>query len=63
MRAALGGYFWIPCPICGRNFGGHEASGYLMISWSRYQAVCRACNEEAQSRNRLWMAAHMSERI
>jgi hypothetical protein len=18
------GYFWLPCPICGENFGGHE---------------------------------------
>jgi len=20
----LGGYFWSPCPLCGRCFGGHE---------------------------------------
>lgn len=19
------GYFWLPCPVCGRMFGGHEA--------------------------------------
>lgn len=19
------GYFWIPCPLCGHHFGGHEA--------------------------------------
>lgn len=18
------GYFWLPCPLCGREFGGHE---------------------------------------
>lgn len=18
------GYFWLPCPLCGRDFGGHE---------------------------------------
>lgn len=18
------GYFWIPCPVCGKDFGGHE---------------------------------------
>ncbi|HEY5989109.1 MAG TPA: hypothetical protein VIV12_22420 [Streptosporangiaceae bacterium] len=23
--AACGGYFWLPCPVCGREFGGHEA--------------------------------------
>jgi hypothetical protein len=21
------GYFWLPCPICGREFGGHEWGG------------------------------------
>ena len=21
------GYFWIPCPLCGREFGGHEGGG------------------------------------
>lgn len=20
------GYFWLPCPICGRMFGGHEVT-------------------------------------
>ena len=20
----LGGWFWSPCPLCGRHFGGHE---------------------------------------
>jgi hypothetical protein len=22
--AHLGGYFWMPCPLCGEMFGGHE---------------------------------------
>lgn len=22
--AAMFGYFWLPCPACGRAFGGHE---------------------------------------
>lgn len=22
--AAVGGYFWAPCPLCGQKFGGHE---------------------------------------
>ena len=25
MYARLFGYFWIPCPVCKRYFGGHEA--------------------------------------
>jgi hypothetical protein len=24
MYAALGGYFWLACPICGQEHGGHE---------------------------------------
>lgn len=24
--AFFGGYFWLPCPSCGRKFGGHEIS-------------------------------------
>lgn len=23
--AFLFGYFWLPCPLCGEMFGGHEA--------------------------------------
>lgn len=22
--AWLGGYFWLPCPVCGEHFSGHE---------------------------------------
>ena len=25
--AWAGGFFWLPCPRCGREFGGHEWSG------------------------------------
>jgi hypothetical protein len=25
--AGTRGYFWLPCPICGRYFGGHEWGG------------------------------------
>lgn len=25
MWAKLFNYFWLPCPICGRTFGGHES--------------------------------------
>lgn len=38
--ALLGGYFWMPCPRCGRKFGGHEhghSSGVGSLG------VCAAC--------------------
>lgn len=22
--ANMNGYFWVPCPLCGEEFGGHE---------------------------------------
>ena len=27
LYAFVAGYFWLPCPRCGREFGGHEKSG------------------------------------
>jgi hypothetical protein len=24
LKANMGGYFWLPCPMCGKMFGGHE---------------------------------------
>jgi hypothetical protein len=27
LYAARRGYFWLPCPVCGREFGGHESHG------------------------------------
>lgn len=28
--AWLFGYFWLPCPLCGKYFGGHEC-GYAVV--------------------------------
>ncbi len=38
--ARLFGYFWIPCPICGRRFGGHEWGATLWTA-GEGRAVCR----------------------
>ena len=27
VKAYMGGYFWLPCPMCGNMFGGHEKGG------------------------------------
>ena len=29
--ARVFGYFWFPCPICGRDFGGHEAAEEALL--------------------------------
>lgn len=36
--AFVGGYFWLPCPRCGRMFGGHEVGGRLGS-----RLTCSAC--------------------
>ena len=29
LHAAVFGFFWLPCPLCGTYFGGHEAE----VAW------------------------------
>ncbi len=54
--ALVNGYFWLPCPICGEEFGGHEASGSLMDGWYRGRSVCPKCVGIADDRNKKFMA-------
>lgn len=52
--AFSGGYFWLPCPICGEEFGGHEwkdPRAVLKTSPHEGWGVCSDCIEEAQRRN------------
>ncbi len=47
------GYFWLPCPVCGRPFGGHEGSGAAVPQRERPGfgwCVCfrKNCVEEAR---------------
>lgn len=59
VRAFIGGYFWLPCPLCGRNFGGHEkGNGFLMTSWAGGMSTCPKCREEARRRNAEWIKAN-----
>jgi hypothetical protein len=52
LSANARGYFWLPCPICGRNFGGNEpGAGMLMHSWSNGTMTCPDCAVEAERRN------------
>lgn len=52
MRAKLGGYYWLPCPVCGRMFGGHESGrgphSTLWDSPNGGRAVCRQCEGSAE---------------
>lgn len=51
LYANLFGYFWLPCPVCKRMFGGHEASFGAVRVGDRRMCVCasRRCQQEAAS--------------
>lgn len=40
--ARVFGYFWLPCPLCGEMFGGHEVNYTEAVSCSdgRHRMVC-----------------------
>ncbi len=41
------GFFWLPCPLCDRAFGGHELAGSVpdpMHGEHRYLSVCAPCS-------------------
>ena len=47
IHAAVFGYFWLPCPVCGEMFGGHEQpSGAVWDDSGRGRVTCPACAEE-----------------
>ncbi len=48
LYAFVMGYFWLPCPLCGEHFGGHEARGEdaLWREYGRGQGVCPRCGED-----------------
>ena len=38
------GYFWLPCPACGKYFGGHESPiGAGIIKDGIGFMVCKSC--------------------
>lgn len=57
LYAHIAGYFWIPCPICGQMFGGHEidadATALYDQSGEGKGIVCpgATCNMTAFTRN------------
>ena len=58
IRARLTGYFWMPCPNCGRMFGGHETGGEtLFVSYQRGVGLTtcndNACRTEVEQKNKL----------
>lgn len=47
LRAWIGGYFWLPCPVCDRMFAGFECTGHLRTPIGEPdQATCHRCPGE-----------------
>ena len=49
------GYFWLPCPVCGTEFGGHEVppTTPLVSDDGSAHVVCsHACGDKAKELNR-----------
>jgi len=42
------GYYWFPCPICGKMFGGHEPSGTIWENTGSGEACCINCAKEGE---------------
>ena len=42
------GYFWLPCPLCGRMYGGHECTESVPTTIHSGKMVCSLCSEEAR---------------
>lgn len=58
--ADFAGYFWLPCPLCGEMFGGHEwktsaLNSTIMTSWHTGKGVCPNCHGAAKEYNDKWM--------
>jgi hypothetical protein len=53
-------YFWSPCPICGRHFGGHEwreidgKPDTIIVevgaTWTRGRGICPQCTVAGHGR-------------
>ena len=37
------GYFWLPCPICGKFFGGHECRGSVQCELRSHSSHATCC--------------------
>lgn len=49
--AFLSGYYWLPCPLCGREYGGHE-HGERIPDQSRGEGYAvLICSECTRTRN------------
>lgn len=53
LYAKFFGYFWLPCPLCGRYFGGHEWKYTFMLNLGEGKGICNnpECIKKAKKNN------------
>ena len=53
LYAEMFGYFWLPCSLCGKNFGGHEwlPGNNLYHNGTLGEGVCPNCGDKARELN------------
>ena len=54
LYANLMGYFWLPCPVCGIEFGGHEivqTEPLVSHDGSAHVVCSHACGKKAKDLN------------
>jgi hypothetical protein len=55
VRAFFGAYFWLPCPLCGKMFGGHEWDGTSVpTSFGSGEGVCPDCKGIAEQKTKVF---------
>ena len=56
LYAAMFGYFWLHCPVCGQGFGGHESQGIIDDPQGGPGCglmICNACTKAGRADRRV----------
>jgi len=48
--SVCGGYFWLPCRLCGKKFAGYEWKESIS-TWAGGEGVCYRCSDKARAIN------------
>lgn len=60
LYAFVCGYWWLPCPLCSRHFGGHEEKGFIPLGMGSSMSICHACDSKmsAVDKKEMWQQHH-----
>ena len=65
VRALVGGFYWLPCSLCGEYFSGRESGkGFIYEGVGAFRSVCpkAACIAEAERLTaEVWASEYKAE--